>query len=304
MAGATGLVGKQLCLALISKGYDIVVIVRDIEKAKNSLPRVNEYITWSDKKALKDAVSGAYAVINLSGAPIVVKRWTKAYKNILFDSRILTTRQLVHALQSVTTKPRVLIQGSAIGYYGIVPQNTPYTEGSPSGNDFLARLCVAWEHEAQKALRYGMRVVYVRTAIILDRHEGALPRMITPFRYLLGGPIASGKQYFPWIHIEDEVGIICFALENPSVTGAINAVSPEIVTNKEFAKILGHMLHRPAWFPVPGLLLKLLFGEAADVLTSGVVVSSEKIRRLGYHFIYPSLQKALEDMLSNQTSNM
>jgi uncharacterized protein (TIGR01777 family) len=179
----------------------------------------------------------------------------------------------------------------------MVSQSTPYDETSPPGSDFLAKICSAWEAEAKKAKRYGVRVVCIRTAVVLNRQEGALPRMITPFFFWLGGPIGSGKQWFPWIHSVDEVGIICFALEHERVTGAINAVAPEVVTSKQFATTLGNVLHKPSLIPVPSTILSLLFGEAASVVTTGVLVSSQRISSLGYTFTYPSLQQALQNIL-------
>ncbi len=297
LAGATGLVGKTLCRKLINMGYEIVILARDIASAKKSVPHAYQIILLSDTASIEKSIDGAYGVINLAGAPIVGKRWTPEYKKILFDSRIETTKTIVTAIKNAKNKPTILINGSAIGFYGMVAATTPYNETSPAGKDFLAQLCMEWEKEATCAEQFGTRVVTIRTAIVLDKHEGALPQMLTPFSFFLGGPIGSGKQPFPWIHIIDEVGIICFALENKSVTGPINAVAPEQVTNIIASQTIGKILHKPSIFPVPPVVLSLMFGEAATVLTTGVYASSEKIIKQGYTFHFPTLTGALTNIL-------
>jgi len=297
VAGATGLVGKTLCYELITRGYALIIVTRDIAVAKQSIPDATTYITWSDTKGLEKAVESAYGVINLAGSPIVGKRWTKEYKKVLLDSRTTTTKNIVEAIKKATIKPQVLINGSAVGYYGIIPNNAASDETASAGSDFLAKICVVWEKEAQQAEQFGTRVVCIRTAIVLSKHEGALPRMLTPFYYSVGGPIGSGKQWFPWVHVKDEVGIICFALENDKVKGPVNSVSPDAVTNKTFATMIGKVLHKPSFIPVPSFFLQLMFGEAAIVITTGVRVSAQKITDLGYTFQYPKLQQALESIL-------
>jgi uncharacterized protein len=297
VAGATGLVGKTLCHELITRGYELIVVTRDIASAKLAILEASKYIDWSDTKDLEDAVGEAYGIINLAGSPIVGKRWTEDYKKILLDSRTTTTKHIVEAIKKATIKPQVLINGSAVGYYGIIPDATARNETASPGSDFLAKICVAWEKEAIEAEQFGTRVVCIRTAIVLDKNEGALPRMLTPFYYSVGGPIGSGKQWFPWVHVKDEVGIICFALENDNVKGAINSVSPDVVTNKTFAAIIGKVLNKPSFIPVPSFVLKLMFGEAAVVITTGIKISAQKITDLGYTFQYPKLQQALESIL-------
>lgn len=297
IAGATGLIGKTLCNELQRRNYSLVVVTRDVIAAQKALLDVSQFATWNDTGAFERAIDGAYGVINLAGAPIVGKRWTEKYKKVLLDSRITTTKSIIAAIKKAEQKPKVLINGSAVGYYGYVPKETGYDETSPPGSDFIAQICVAWEKEASKAKTYGTRVVCVRTGIVLDKNAGALPRMLTPFYYYLGGPIGSGKQWFPWIHVQDEIGIICFALENEKVSGPVNSVSPDAVTNREFSSMVGKVLHKPSILPVPTFVLKLMFGEAAVVITTGVKVSSQKIIQLGYKFHYPKLQEALESIL-------
>jgi len=297
VAGATGLVGKTLCHELIMRGYELIVVTRDIVSAKHSLPEASNYIEWSDTKGLEESVGKAYGIINLAGSPIVGKRWTKEYKKVLLDSRTTTTKSIVNAIKKATIKPHVLINGSAVGYYGIIPAADTCSETASPGSDFLAKICVAWEKEAIEAEQFGTRVVCIRTAIVLDKNEGALPRMLTPFYFSVGGPIGSGKQWFPWVHVKDEVGIICFTLENANVKGPVNSVSPDAVTNKTFATMIGKVLHKPSFIPVPPFVLQFMFGEAAVVITTGVKVSSQKITDLGYTFQYSKLQQALESIL-------
>lgn len=295
--GVSGLVGKTLCKELLQKGYELVVVTRDTTATKTILLGASKYITWTETEQLEAAIDGAYGIINLASTPLMAKRWTKEFKKLLFASRINTVKSLVNAIKKARVKPKVFISASAVGYYGTTPRSRAYVETDSPGDNFLAQLCVAWEKEAQDAKKYGTRLVSMRTAIILDQHEGALPRMIPPFYYYMGGPIGSGRQWFPWIHIKDEVGIIIFALEHEKVSGAINAVSPETVTNKEFSTVLGQVLHKPSLIPVPPFILRLAFGEAAMVLTTGVNVSSQKIIDLGYTFQYPQLKNALESIL-------
>jgi uncharacterized protein len=297
-SGVTGLIGKTLCKELLQKGYELVVVTRDISSAQKSLPGASQYIAWTDTNNLDRAIDGAYGVINLAGSSIIGKRWTEAYKKVLFDSRINTVKSIVDAIKKAKVKPAVLISGSAVGYYGITSKDNSYTETDPPGTNFLSQICVAWEKEAKGVEQYGVRHVSIRTAIVLDNHEGALPRMLIPFYYYVGGPIGSGKQWFPWIDVKDEVGIIIFALENKKVEGPINAVSPDAVTNKEFSNMIGKVLHKPSLIPVPSLVLQLIFGEAAIVITTGVKVSSQKITNLGYTFQSSKLQQALESIIN------
>lgn len=296
IAGGSGIVGKALTRTCLKKGYTVTVIGRKLPKQKDT--RVTT-VTWDDPDTLLSVCEGAYGIINLAGAPIIGKRWTEAYKNQILESRLQATRTLVNTMKKLTQKPNVFISGSAIGYYGIYPAATPYSEEANPGTDFLAKVCKKWEEVALQAAEAGVRTVCIRIAIILSS-DGALPRIVTPFRYLVGGPIGTGKQYFPWIHLEDEVGCILFAVENTAVTGPINAVAPELVTNQDVAKAIGKVLHKPALIPVPPFALQLFFGEAAQVLTNGVAVSAKKILDLGYTYNYPTLDKALSSLLSNK----
>lgn len=297
IAGATGLIGKKLCKELLRRGYALVVVSRDITEARKIIPEAADYVAWQETDALVRAVDEAYGVINLSGAPIAGKRWTAAYKSLLFASRVKTSQTLVKAIKQSHKKARVLINGSAIGFYGNKTHDSLCDELSRAGTDFLAQVCIAWEEAALQAESVGTRVVCIRSGLVLDRHEGVLPQMIVPFNFFVGGPISSGRQWFPWIHITDEVGIMLTALENDSISGPINAVSPDLVTNKEFSTVLGQVLNRPSWFHIPKFVLELIFGEAASFITTGTKVSSKKIISAGYTFQYDDLEDALRDIL-------
>jgi len=212
-------------------------------------------------------------------------------------SRIRTTRTLVDSFASLDHPPSTLICSSAIGYYGS-HDDVQLSESSPHGTDFLARVCVAWEEEARKAELLGIRVVQIRTGIVLGSDGGALPQMLTPFRLGIGGRIGSGRQYMSWIHIDDLIGIILFAAANESVKGAVNAVAPSPLTNREFTTTLSSELHRPAFFHVPGWVLRITLGEFAEVLLGSQRVVPEKISQAGYDFRYPDLPSALADLVS------
>jgi hypothetical protein len=298
VTGATGLIGKRLCEQLIATGYQIVVFSRSPEQARQSLPGAAEYVAWtpSEHGAWAGAIDGAYGVIHLAGAPILGKRWSEAYKAEIRNSRIVGTRGLVNAIRAAQNKPQVFVSGSAVGYYG-GRDDTKLDENAAPGNDFLAQTCIEWEREAAQAQQLGVRTVIVRTGIVLDPGEGALPQMALPFRFYAGGPILPGTQWFPWIHIEDEVGLLLFALENERVHGPLNASAPEPQTNRDFTKTLGKVMGKPAWAPVPGFGLRILMGEVAGMLTEGQRVIPKKAQDLGYQFKYPTSEQALRQLL-------
>jgi hypothetical protein len=293
------MIGKRLCAELMAHSYEVVVFSRDPQKARSSVPGAAEYVAWtpSENGAWASALDGAYAVINLAGASIIGKRWNAAYKQELYDSRIVGTRGLVQAMLAAQDKPSVFINGSAIGYYG-ARDATPLDEQATPGDDFLARLCVAWEQAAEPAEQGGIRTVLLRTGIVLGADEGALKPLLLPFKLGVGGAILPGSQYWSWIHLDDEIGLIMFALNDERVRGPLNATGPEPQTNREFSTTLGKVLRRPALVPVPGFALKLLLGEAAEpVIISGQRVLPHKAQALGYQFKYPTSEQALRQLL-------
>ncbi len=278
IAGSSGMIGNALKAALKEKEHEVVVLRRDSLSA------------WPSQ------VDGTGAVINLAGEPIVGKRWSEHQKQILRDSRIQTTRAIVDAIKKASSKPQVLINASAIGYYG--PRGEEKLgEGARRGDGFLADVCSDWESEALQACGARVRVVLLRTGVVLDKKGGALAKMLPPFRLGLGGPIGDGRQYMSWIHLEDEIGAILKALEDKSIEGALNLTAPQAVSMKTFSKTLGRVLKRPAVFPVPGFILKTALGEMSEMLLTGQNVYPEKLVKTGYHFKYPSLDTALYAIL-------
>jgi uncharacterized protein len=298
VAGATGLIGSQLARRLAERGDAVTVLARDPEAARRRVPDARRHLQWTHtltEGEWREAIDGADAVVNLAGAPVAT-RWTESARRAMHDSRVLGTRHLVEAIIAAANPPAVLVNASAVGYYGASPAG-PVTEDSPPGDDFLARLCAEWESEANAAGRAGVRVVTLRTGIVLDPEEGALSRMLPAFRLFVGGPIGDGRQPFPWIHREDELQAILWALDSPQVHGPLNLAAPGIVTNGEFSRVLGKVLRRPSALPVPKLAMRLLFGDGAIVVTDGQHVVPKRTEELGYRFLYSDLEGALRNLL-------
>jgi uncharacterized protein (TIGR01777 family) len=243
-------------------------------------------------------LSGIDAVVHLVGEPIVDSRWTDAQKKLIRDSRVLSTRNLVAGLRSADSKPSALISGSAVGFYGN-RGDEPLEENAAAGGGFLSETCRDWENEAAAASDVGIRVVQVRTGVVLSAEGGALKKMLPPFKVGVGGRLGSGRQWFPWIHIDDIVGIFRHAILTSSMKGPANGAAPEAVTNAEFTKQLGRALHRPAFLPVPELALRALMGEMADVLFDSQRVVPKAALEAGYEFQYPVLARALKDLFGD-----
>ncbi len=292
IAGGTGFLGQPLAAALARKGHVIVLLSR--RPATSPSPaRAVAWIPNGSTGAWASELDGAGAVINLTGESIAGQRWTSAQKMRILNSRLAATGSLVEAIGRAATPPPVLVSGSAVGYYGLLDDRM-VTEETPPGHDFLSSVCVRWEAEAMRASAR-TRVVCIRTGLVLERDGGALPQMLPPFKFFVGGPVGSGRQYWPWIHRQDWIDLVIFAIETPSVSGPLNATAPQPVPNKEFAKALGRAMHRPAFMPAPGFALRLLLGEMADaLLLSGQRVVPAKAERLGFKFTYPRLDAALE----------
>lgn len=299
VTGATGLIGKRLVRRLIDREHEPIAISRRPAAADvfGSVGFVQGDPTlpgpWQDRAGECDAI------VNLAGEGILNARWSSEFKKRLRDSRVTTTENCVTAMTRSPTRadgsPKVLVSGSAIGYYG--PHgDEPLDESSPSGSDFLAGLCVDWEAAATPAAQAGLRVVRLRTGIVLAREGGPLGKMLTPFKLGVGGPVASGRQYMSWIHIKDIVGLIDFALETPAASGPMNGTAPEPVTNKHFGKALGRVLSRPAFMWTPGFMLKLMLGQGAEIVTTGQNVLPKKALEWGYNFKFPKLDEALADI--------
>lgn len=278
--------------------HQVVVLSRQIDAFK-STPSANLKVEWWDAKTLGRWIShteGADAVVNLTGAGIADKRWTAARKEVLKTSRLDSTRILISSIKRCVQKPKVLVNASAVGYYGSV-ESGDVTEDSPQGKGFLAELCGAWEAEAKKAEAVGLRVVLMRTGIVLEQGGGALQKFIGPFRSFMGGPLGSGKQYFPWVHREDVIGAILYSLDNPSMSGPVNVTAPGVLTMKEFCWVLGEAMGRPSWAPVPEFALRILLGEVAGMIATGQKAVPKKLLESGYHFCFEAAQDALSQIL-------
>ncbi len=298
IAGGTGFIGQALCAALSQAGHHVVLLTRRKEESQRSLGAHVTPAEWNGQEAgaWEQSLEGADAVINLAGASIADGRWTDSRKHLLTESRILPTRLLVDAIARCSSKPHTLISASGIGYYGPNDDRT-LTEESPRGQGFLADLCLAWEREALRAKTFDIRVVLLRIGMVLGPDGGALAKMLPPFQFYLGGPILPGTQWVSWIHRHDLLGLIQWLLATPNISGPINAVAPEAVTMAQFCKVLGQVLHRPSWLPVPTFALKIALGELATLMTTGQRIIPEKALLAGYTFHHPKLDSALWNIL-------
>ncbi len=302
VTGSTGLVGRALVSALAKEGHSACRLVRPETNANDDAGGFN--VVWNPKTGeLGGAAVGPDAVVHLSGASIAQGRWTAKRKEELRASRVDVTRALIEAIGRMNAKPAVFVSASAIGYYGNRGDEV-LTEESPAGEGFLADIAKAWEAEALKAEAWRTRVVLARFGIILAKHGGALSKMLTPFRMGLGGRLGSGKQWMSWIALEDVIGILKRAISDAAVSGAVNVVAPEPVTNVEFTKELARALHRPAILPAPSFALRLALGrEMADALLTGSQrVIPKKLQQVGYAFRYPILNSTLNAILSKRNS--
>lgn len=296
VAGASGLIGKALVRALHARGDQVTTLVRRPVKLEGA-----STVQWDGLEgAWSSALEGADAVVNLAGAGVADHRWTSEYKRLILESRTKSTRALVEAIRKASAKPRVLVNASAVGFYGDRGDDV-LDESATPGGDFLAGVCKAWEEEAAEA---DVRSVFLRTGVVLAREGGALAKMLPPFKAFVGGPVGNGRQWVAWIHLDDEVAAILWALDHEELKGPVNLAAPKAVTMSEFAKGLGKVLHRPSWAPVPVAALKLLVGEFAGVLVASQRVSPQALLRSGFTFRFPELLPALEDLLGHRASSV
>ncbi|NTV92553.1 MAG: TIGR01777 family protein [Chlorobiaceae bacterium] len=306
ITGATGVIGAAVADALIREGYEVVILARSTEAAAEKIPGAARYVAWDADKDSGEwvaCIDGAKAVIHLAGKPLLESRWTEEHKKACYDSRINGTRHMVAAIAGSQKKPEVFLSASAIGYYGSFENcsDTPdITESGAEGSDFLAKICIDWEKEADPAKMPGVRVVLLRTGIVLTTQGGMLQKMMTPFNYFLGGPIGSGNQCISWIHIDDEIHAIRELLLNPAYHGPVNLVGPKPVSMKEFAGELGSVMQRPSLFPVPKLAVQLLLGEGAEYAVKGQRVVPAELLKNGFTFSTPKLFDALTDLVSGK----
>ena len=298
ITGATGSIGKRLCTQFIENGNEVIIFTRNPQQARNKIPNASKYIEWNYNQPdnWKNELTGIDAVVHLAGANLGAKRWNAEYKKLAYDSRVISTRNLVEAIKNVDKKPKTFICASAVGYYGD-SKDEELDESSTPADNYLANLCRDWEAEAAKVEEFGIRRVSVRTGLVLDKNEGLLKQMLPAFRMFLGGYLANGKQWFPWIHIDDIVGIYLHTIGNEGLSGAFNAASPGIVRMKEFAKTLGNVLSRPALFPVPKFAIIILKGELGKYSTDSQRIAVSKILKSGYEFKFENLKGTLRNLL-------
>jgi uncharacterized protein len=303
IAGATGFVGSRLVDKLHSEGHQVLVLTRDSDRARRVFPASAypnlEIVGYSPAESgdWQKSIAGCDAVVNLAGIPIAEERWTAARQQAILDSRKLTTAKLVEAIANANPRPSVLVSASAIGYYG-TSETAEFEENSPAGDDFLAQVCQEWETAAQGVKNTGTRLAILRLGIVLGM-GGALAKMLPAFRLFAGGPIGTGKQWFSWIHRDDVVNLILYALENPQIEGVLNATAPHPVRMNELCETLGEILKRPSWLPVPSFALELLLGDGAKVVLEGQQVLPKRTLVSGFQYQYPKLKSALEEILSD-----
>lgn len=301
IAGGSGLIGTELVNDMASEGHDLTVLSRNPDRV-SGMPASVKVVKWDGKTAQGwgHLADGADAIINLAGESIAGKnplagRWTAERKRAILNSRLEATGAVVQAIQQARLKP-VLIQSSAVGYYG--PRgDEELTETASPGRDFLAEVCQQWEAAAQPAAQAGARLVIFRTGVVLSMQGGALPFMVLPYRLFGGGPLGSGKQWLPWIHLEDEVAAIRYFAENASTQGVYNLCAPNPLTSGDFGKVIGKVLGRPHWLPAPGFALKLALGELSTLLLDGQRQIPSRLLKSGFRFKFPEAETALRDLL-------
>jgi uncharacterized protein (TIGR01777 family) len=305
IAGGTGFLGRPLAEALLQDGHDVAILTRNrqSEQPRPGTARAR-FVTWTpdgDAGTWQAEVDGAGAVVNLAGESIAARRWTPSQKRRIVQSRVLATRSLRRAMSLASTPPAVFVSGSAVGYYGPRADGIA-TEDAAAGSDFLAGVCRQWEAEAAADLPRDTRLACIRTGLVLERDGGALPKMLRPFWFGVGGPVGSGRQYWPWIHREDWIELVRWVIRTPAASGPFNASAPNPVPNARFAQALGRALHRPALLSTPGFGLKLLLGEMAEgLLLSGQRAVPAKAERLGFRFRFQHLEEALRALFDQKS---
>jgi uncharacterized protein (TIGR01777 family) len=301
ITGATGFIGRALCRKLVEGGYEVVALSRNPEKGSESLPNQVRIVNWDAKtgEGWADYADGAYAIINLAGESIASGRWTQQKKRRILESRLNAGEAVLQAVERVESKPKVVIQASGVGIYGNRDDEI-LDEFSPAGSGFLVEVAKQWEQSTKKVEPMGVRQVIIRTGVVLGAGGGFLSRVLLPFRLLLGGRLGSGKQWIPWIHIDDEIGAIVFLMEKENLQGVFNLTPPNPLTSKEFFRFLGKAMRRPSWLPVPGFVLRVFLGEMAkELILSGQRAVPKRLLDSGYEFEYPDAEPALREILNS-----
>lgn len=295
ITGGTGLIGKHLSERLIQSGYRVSVLSRE----RNNNSKIPVYAWDVEKKTIdNEALENVDYIVHLAGANISERRWTEKRKQLILDSRVKSSNLIFEELKRKNIKLKAFISASAVGYYGAVTSNKIFNETDFAPNDFLGETCRLWEQTTKQFENVGIRTVIIRAGIVLAKEDGALSKMMGPVKMGIGSAIGDGKQYIPWIHIDDICNIFIKAIEDDAMHGAYNAVSPDPKTNKEFTKTLAKVLNAPFWFPaIPAFALKLMFGKMSEIFLKGSRVSSDKISATGFQFRFPELEKALKNIL-------
>ena len=298
IAGGTGFVGQALTAYFTQKGYHMYILTRNAQKQEHH--RYIHYVQWLTNEAnpLKQLPS-IDVVINLAGESINSGRWNDARKRTIVESRLQATEAIYDLIAKMPNKPSVVIQASAIGIYGTSLHETFTERHNKVGTDFLAETVKKWEEAGRRIESLGVRTVFMRFGIILGKHGGALPRIVLPYKWLIGGTIGSGQQWMSWVHIDDVVGAVDFAIRNGNISGPVNVTAPQPVTMKQFGKTIANILHRPHWLPVPSFALQLLLGEMSMLVLEGQRVIPEKLLQAGYRFSFPTIDRALANILQS-----
>ena len=298
ITGGTGTIGRRLVHHLLQYG-DVVKVVSRQEYKPANLPAKIIFAQWDGKTAAGwgNLVEGVDAVVNLAGAGLADSKWTEARKKEILESRVNAGKAVVEAISAASAKPKVVIQASGIDYYGVHNNDQVITEEHGPSNDFLSQVCQAWEASTAPVEAMGVRQVITRSGVVWDMQGGALPKMVLPFRFFAGGPIGSGKQWLSWIHYCDEVEAIRFLIQTDSASGPFNLTAPNSLRNRNFARVVGRVMKRPALAPAPGFVFKAVFGEMSTVLLNGRQAMPKRLQELGYQFQFPQAEGALRDLL-------
>jgi uncharacterized protein (TIGR01777 family) len=304
ITGGTGQIGSHLVEDLVQDGHEVIVLTRNPNSRRSSTPADATLVQWDAESASgwAEHADGADAIINfagenLAGGSFIPKRWTSARKQEILESRLQAGQAVVEAIRGAANKPALVVQASASGYYGTNQGKESKTEGDPAGDDWLAHVCQQWEQATETVEEMGVRRITLRTGLILDSEEGVLPRLVLPFKLFAGGKFGSGRQYYPWIHIQDEIRAIRFLMDQEESRGAYNLSAPNPATNQDFARTLGWVMNRPAWIPVPGFAMKLALGEVSTLVLNGQRMVPSRLQEAGFEFKHPTLEAALKDLL-------
>lgn len=298
IAGGTGFVGKALTAYFTQNGHHMYILTRNAQKREND-PYIH-YVQWlTDDANPHEQLPSIDIIINLAGESINSGRWNETRKRAIMESRLQATHAIYELITKMNKKPQVVIQASAIGIYGTSLNDTFTERRETIGIDFLAQTVKRWEEAGRRIESLGVRTVFMRFGIILGKNGGALPRIVLPYKWFIGGTIGSGKQWMSWVHINDVIGAIDFAIRHENISGSINVTAPHPVTMEQFGKTIAKVLHRPHWLPVPSFVLKILLGEMSMLVLEGQRVIPEKLLQAGYHFSFPTIDQALANILKS-----